>query len=81
MLAVSNRIFLKNRAQCKTVISHGFFSMFLVYHLKNYITSIVINAPMDQYLCAFIQIPPDIFLNHIPFKRYIKRKKSSFELF
>lgn len=43
MLVLSNRIFLKNRAQCKTVISHGFFSIFLVYHLKNYITSVNVN--------------------------------------
>ena len=77
MLVLSNHTFLKNRVQCKTVISHVFFSMFLVYHLKNYITSIVINAPMDQYLCAFIQIPPAVFLNHIPFKRYIQTVKET----
>ena len=43
MLVLSNHTFLKNHVQCKTVISHGFFSMFLVYHLKNYITSVNVN--------------------------------------
>ena len=40
MLVTSNRIFLKNRAQCKAVKSHGFLFMLSVYHLKNYITRI-----------------------------------------
>ena len=35
-------------------------------------SNIVISAPIDQYLCDFIQIPPAVFLNHIPFKRYIQ---------
>ena len=33
---------------------------------------LVISAPIDQYLCDFIQMPPAVFLNHIPFKRYIQ---------
>ena len=36
------------------------------------VPSIVISAPIDQYLCDFIQIPPAVFLKNIPFKRYIQ---------
>ena len=73
--------YLENILSWKTDKLHGYGLFHLIIVLINiFITIIFIRRyknhnekqVIDQYLCAFIQIPPAVFLNHIPFKRYIQ---------
>ena len=40
-------------------------------------TKLYYNQIRSGDLCDFIQIPPAVFLNHIPFKRYIQTVKET----